>query len=61
MSKIKIICTKKEKENFCNASCPEQFDGHLPGLMDCVGKDLNKSCEDCWAQYVDWGITDEDN
>lgn len=61
MSKIKISCTQKQKEDFCNSGCPEQFDGHLPGLIDCIEKDYNKLCEDCWNEYVDWEITDENN
>lgn len=54
---IKIFVTKpSEKENFIHAmytmeECP--FDGHVP-YCD------NKSCTECFENFIEWHITSED-
>ena len=51
--KIKIICTKEEKENFIKS----QFNVYL---CEYVGVSCPKDtkCDDCFDKLVEWEVTD---
>ena len=57
---MKIICTKKEKEEiiaslFTADNCPS----FLEKINNCKPTDEVKTCLDCLNKYIEWEITDE--
>ena len=62
MDNMKIVCTKKEKEQliaslFTTEYCPT----FLTKISNCIFNDEVKTCVDCLNKYIDWEITNEDN
>ena len=56
MAKIKIICTEQERKEFEYHACPERFNPDWNSFFECDKPWEN--CSECWAQYVDWEITE---
>ena len=57
-AKMKIICTKAEKENLIDSTASSQF---CPmGIGFCTNIDADK-CAKCFEDNVDWEITNEES
>lgn len=52
--KIKITCTKEEKENFIKS----QFNVYLCEYVG-VGCPKDTKCDDCFDKLVEWEVTDD--
>ena len=57
---MKIICTKKEKEQMIASILTAEYcPSFMEKINNCKPTDEVRTCLDCLNKYIDWEITDE--